>query len=503
MGTPTHVHILGAGLAGLVLARSLKRLNPRFAVTLYERDTAPALAKRHGYAIALRREVWKALVPMLGGGGGGGGGEQGAWERVGVLKGRVEQAAEGGAGEVRVNRKRLEEVLREGLEVQTGHEVREVGAGESGGSMRFGMGQDEEVLVEVPRGDVVVGADGVHSQLRRALLPEVESKVLPFVAFNGKRRVVRKLWEDKYRVSFPKGHTVLQSNVAGGATLLRISIDEVEDERVSISYTYSRPAKKEQAADALYKPNRPNAGAKDIPDELFEELRGIEHELEGALKEVFSADAVRRDRLLHWLMRSVMVPQQDLVKYARSGVLFVGDAVHHAPIIGSEGANEAVLDAMDLATFLTGAHQLSEWYSDTRYVQQWREHVNVGVKSHGSVNGIVTSISCRPVISRMRFYRYSRPTVTGLGEIDPTVLGGDHWCDCDEVEGYSTKATASQTKLCTSFTYILCGFFYDRIRERAALSFTTNAFCYRVTTRPTYRTKNAAAIYLCLDWYLH
>nr|POE67352.1 fad-dependent monooxygenase aptc [Quercus suber] len=363
---PTHIHILGAGLAGLVLARSLRRIDARCAVTLYERDSAEALAKRHGYAIGLRRETWRALEPMLGGGGGG------AWDRVGVLKGAMREVE----GEMRVNRRKLEEVLREGVEVRCGKELSAVSVGEQAVKVEFGG----EETVEVQRGEVVVGADGAHSRLRRAVLPDVELEVLPFVAFNGKRRVPSSVWEERYRASFREGSTVLQRNVAGGETLLRISVDEVEDERISISYTYSRPAKRKQAEDALYKPNRPNAGAKDIPDEMFEELRAIESELDGAFREVFSGDAVREDRLLHWLMRSLAVPQKRLVDLAGSGVLFVGDAVHHAPIIGSEGANEAILDAMELATFLTQSREPSEWYGDAWYAERCKRHVNAGVK---------------------------------------------------------------------------------------------------------------------------
>ena len=49
--------------------------------------------------------------------------------------------------------------------------------------------------------------------------------------------------------------------------------------------------------------------------------------------------------------------------YAR-GVLLIGDAAHAQPILGGEGANQAIVDAMSLAEYIAahGVGGLEKWY---------------------------------------------------------------------------------------------------------------------------------------------
>lgn len=355
------IHIIGAGLSGLVLAHAL-RARGILAVTVLERDASAVLAKRHGYAITLQPRTYGRLASMLG--------MDDARFRERVA---VRPASSRAGADVRINRRELEAVLRQGVDVRCGCEVKVVRQGNEG-----------KVQVELAGGDVLetgllVAADGAHSRVRQAVLPDsAPLAVLPYVAFNGKRRVGREDWEAKYADSFSTGETVLERRIGGA--VLRVSVDEIESDRISMNYTYSRLAKQRRDDDALYKPNRPNASAKDIPNELFDELRGLEAELDGALLQVFRADAVKEDRLLHWLMRSLLIRRADLVRQAEAGVLFIGDAVHHAPIIGSEGANEAILDAIELADFLAGGRKAAEWYDETRYQQRWSRHLEEGVR---------------------------------------------------------------------------------------------------------------------------
>lgn len=63
-------------------------------------------------------------------------------------------------------------------------------------------------------------------------------------------------------------------------------------------------------------------------------------------------EKMRRDRILHWLMTDILVPLGDLKILAEKGVIAIGDAVHATPILGGEGANSAIADAVELAKWI-------------------------------------------------------------------------------------------------------------------------------------------------------
>ncbi|KAI1413341.1 hypothetical protein F5Y13DRAFT_28964 [Hypoxylon sp. FL1857] len=95
-------------------------------------------------------------------------------------------------------------------------------------------------------------------------------------------------------------------------------------------------------------PNRPVSGATDIPEEFFEEIAALK-ELEQPFKEVFDVEKLRLERVLHWLMRTVLVSHQELCALAEKGVFFMGNSVHAEPVLEGEGAGNAITDGIELA----------------------------------------------------------------------------------------------------------------------------------------------------------
>ncbi|KAL6704986.1 hypothetical protein ACN47E_007389 [Coniothyrium glycines] len=196
----------------------------------------------------------------------------------------------------------------------------------------------------------VVAADGVHSRVRARLFPDARVAVLPLVALNGKRRVSRAVYAAAYAPHMARS-TVLAMTVRDAR--LGISLDSRPagsdadadaDADVSISWTYSRPPR--GADDALHRPDRSNAAARDIPEAFFREV-GALGDLPPPFAHVFSADKVRGDRVLHWLMRRSLVPLEELKSvWKQSRVVVLGDAAHAVPILGGDGANSAILDAL-------------------------------------------------------------------------------------------------------------------------------------------------------------
>jgi len=98
---------------------------------------------------------------------------------------------------------------------------------------------------------------------------------------------------------------------------LTISINDTTHEHVEMSLTYSRPAFTHKP-DPLYRPDRSKEEAKIIPPELFDEIRALPHPFTPLFESVFDVENMPRDHLNHWLMRSIQVPEKDLLKVAES-----------------------------------------------------------------------------------------------------------------------------------------------------------------------------------------
>ncbi|KAF2877711.1 hypothetical protein BDV95DRAFT_559897 [Massariosphaeria phaeospora] len=347
---PRPISIVGAGIGGLTLGRSL--LKQGIPTVLYER--APS-TPRHGYSITLHASAYRSLLDVLD-----------MDERT--FRGQVAvDRASGGVGDInhgsivdprhisttsfRAHRGRFERLLREGLDIRWEHAVEAVRETSSGlvlwlqDGRRFDSG-------------CVIAADGPHSPIWKSLSSATSLRVLPFVAFSGKRLVPRAVFDSIYASSLESSNLV-ELNRAG--VVFQVQVSEHQEEHASISWVYSRSAK--GPTDVLHKPDRPMSGATDMPKEFFHEIAAL-RDLPQPFKEMFEIEKLKTDRILHWLMRVGLVSMQELQRLAKKEVFFMGDAVHVEPIIGGQGANVAVTDGLELAECIakSGTKGLSEWY---------------------------------------------------------------------------------------------------------------------------------------------
>lgn len=333
------IPIIGAGLAGLTLARCL--LHSGIRTTLYEKATS---SPRHNYAITLHASAYRPLLKFLDvdertfkskvavDADVGGSGKIGSHVQLNGYEGMYDTSAS-----FRANRARLEGWLGEGLDVRFGSALEKIEVVEGRPKVKFAGGNELDA-------DFVVGADGVHSAVRKAVLPGVGLEVLPLVAFNGKKRVDRKTFEDVYAPALQVSNVV---EAKQEDAVLSISVNERKEEQVSISWIFSRPPR--GAADALHRPDRSNAEAQNIPEELFQEIDALSN-LEQPFFEVFNAEKLRNERILHWLMRKNLTPLPELqTLLAKSRICLLGDAAHAEPIVGGNGANAAIIDGVMLA----------------------------------------------------------------------------------------------------------------------------------------------------------
>ncbi|KAF9695678.1 hypothetical protein EKO04_006689 [Ascochyta lentis] len=370
MSQPT-ISIIGAGIGGLTLGRCLLQRGIR--AILYEK--APS-SPRHSYAITLQPASYRPLLKALN-------------IDESTFKTRVAvDAGIGGSGVIntegygyrslelasfRAHRGKFEELLREGLDVRWEHTLQNV-VQNSGDplSLEFTNGKSAS-------SDIVIGVEGPHSAIRKQFLPSENPTILPYVAFNGKRRIPGEVFDKLYAAAF-SDTTVLE--LRQGGVVLNISVNEASHKEVSISWIYSRPA--QGPSDALHKPNRPNAAAKAIPKEFFDEVEALK-ELSQPFADVFDAEKLRKERILHWLMRSVLVSRPELQQLADKGILLMGDAVHAEQIIGGGGANGTIEDGVSFAEWIAekGTTDLTSWY-DERYAS-WQDGQE---KSQACIAGI-------------------------------------------------------------------------------------------------------------------
>ncbi|TKA79988.1 hypothetical protein B0A55_02108 [Friedmanniomyces simplex] len=367
-----NVSIIGAGLSGLVLGRCL--LQRGIPCVIFERDTARSGSTRHNYGITLYPWAFQPLLKYLDL-------NEATFRRVLAVDGVV-----GGTGRLgsnalpglddpdafRANRRKLEKMLSKGLDVRWEHHLTSTQTEGGSNSMFFREGQRAN-------SSILVGADGPHSRVRTFTAAGSSFNILPFAVYNGRRRVDLKTFEDRYAPSMD-GANVVERRL--GQTLLQITINDRNKNTVSISYTYSRPAR--SPVDPIFTPERSTSSASQVPDELFEEIRSLES-LDGAFEEVFDAEKMRKDRILNWLMRSVSVEVSERNAAAAQGIVLVGDAAHATPILGGYGANAAIQDGVDLAEYIVrdGTSNLAKFYKDVT----WRSYVRDGetqlAKMHG------------------------------------------------------------------------------------------------------------------------
>ena len=340
------VRIIGAGIGGLTLCRCL--LKHGVPAILYERVPSKP---RHPYGITLHASSYRPLLDILGLD------ESNFRRRVGVdgSNGKIDPSRvirDVPPTSFRAQRAKLEQLLREGVDVRWLHPLEKVEESPTGIKLHF-EGANTETA------SCIIGVDGPHSVTRKSLLPDTPLNVLPFVAFNGKRRVKKEVFESIYASAF-KDTNLLEIKLKD--TIFSISVDESVPDLVSISWIYSRPAK--GSSDMLFKPNRSTSSATEIPLEFYTEIKTHQDLLPQPFKEVFNAETLKTERALNWLMRTILVKPEQLKDLVTKGVYLMGDSVHAEPILGGDGANRAIQDGIGLAQCIAenGPEGISAWY---------------------------------------------------------------------------------------------------------------------------------------------
>ncbi|KAI4716256.1 FAD/NAD(P)-binding domain-containing protein [Aureobasidium sp. EXF-10727] len=378
--SPQPLSIIGAGLGGVTLGRAL--LERGIPVVLYERATS---APRHGYGISLHASTYNPLLKMLKMD------EQTFRQNVAV------DAAVGGNGAIdpkklicprdvtsssfRAHRERLEKLIRQGLDIRWEHGMEKLEQTPSGTSLHL----QNDTSIEGQT--CIVGSDGVHSITRKSILREAGLEVLPFVTFNGKRKVSRNTFDDIYGPAL-RASNIIETHHDG--VFLQISVNDITAEQASMSWVYSRPAK--GSSDRCFKPNRRLSDASEIPKEFYQEITALKN-LSQPFSEVFDAERMKQDRILTWLMRTSKVDLPQLYQLASNGIFLMGDSAHSQAILGGEGANIAISDGLTLAEAIAAQNgeTITSWYS--KRFPEWQQSLETSKTTIEEMHGDQTSES--------------------------------------------------------------------------------------------------------------
>lgn len=231
--------------------------------------------------------------------------------------------------------------MRESLDIKWGHALESISRDASGHTLKF---KDKDDL----QSNFVVDCSGVHSSIRNLLLPDPPLEILAYVVFRGTRRLEGSVFRDRYSKHF-KAANIIQIKRSG--TLFQIQINEYlrDSDAVDISYIYSRPA--QEVPDLHHDERKIEDAEKVVSDVFFNEIASFT-DLEAPYAETFALDKLHKERILHWLMRDVIVPLPDLLRLSEQGMVLVGDSAHAMPILGGQGASYAIKDACDLGGVL-------------------------------------------------------------------------------------------------------------------------------------------------------
>jgi monooxygenase len=359
--------IIGAGMAGVTLARSLATKNIPFRIF----DQQPS-SKPQGFGLTLRADTIAKLLPLLGVEEHDFGPCVAVDRRAGktntflvdVETGARFSAAsfkEGAsARDWRTNRERLRgEILGDVAgRVEFGCKLSTFSATATGVRAVFENG----LVVE---GDVLVAADGVHSPIRSRLLPHCVPRDWDGVMLNGTCRFHVADWEQKIAPHI--GDAAVYPGFAEQKVLAITIYDADWDPAsgyVDVSWGYSR--RRLPGHDPLFVRYADRTFDKGTaPAAFWDEVDALPKTLVEPFRTVFKEMRDRADRTIHHQLVSLLVPREDLLARLREDrVVFIGDAVHDWSNHAGTAANAAIQDALALGEVLEKKEGLQAYYEE-------------------------------------------------------------------------------------------------------------------------------------------
>ena len=352
---PRPVGIIGAGLSGLTLGRCLA--SKGIAATIFEKEPRPKihLQNRSGlyekaeYAITLHEWAYRPLITLLGLDEAAFRGEVEVFSPIQSARYLSKNTShilniESERDTIRCNRGKLVKLLRprvetEKLSIQWGHAAQRAEALPDGIELSFGSRRPFKT-------DLLIGADGIHSQMQFSVLPERKRyRVLPFIVYTGRRFLSTHLFRQTYAQYMKRSPVIACYH---GDIRLEISAHEVHPSEglIMLRWTYSRHMNADShvtIADILY-----NKHNRQCEMALRKELDALEG-LKEPFSHIFGSDRASKDQIVSWIMRDTLASDVDLQKSPDRRMALIGDAAHVIPMLGRREHSIAIQDGLDLA----------------------------------------------------------------------------------------------------------------------------------------------------------
>lgn len=398
------IGIAGAGLSGLCLAQRLVRAG--MSVEVYERDPGPD-TRTQGYRLRIDAQGQRALAACLAPAHGAllrrlGASHAGTTRLLSpdmlpcdgrrpdswwaAVRREPDREAEGASDDLSINRLTLRELLCDGLaeRIRFGWAVSDVQVFSDGVAVRFGNGECREV-------DVLVGADGVASTLRKRLMPDLEPDYRGALTIYGKTPL-----DEKTRMALEPG--LLRSTTVVFGDGLTLIVEPM---------VFARRMPELAAAYA--------AGCRlsHVEDYVYWAFIGRDDRLGSRLLRGVSPSAELRERIgqatrdwhphLHALLELAddsslsarpVLEARSVPRWESGRIAFMGDAIHPMSPAGGLGANTALADAAELGARLCEVRQHGDpAYAVQAYETNMRIRAEVALRASSDAGARLLRVS--------------------------------------------------------------------------------------------------------------
>lgn len=238
-------------------------------------------------------------------------------------------------------------VKEAGIEIQYETKFDHV-VSESDSSITFALADGEERTV-----DLLIGADGIHSRVRRYMLPDIKP------AYQGVMEITAHIATNK--VKLPFDHYPMPVSIHSKTAGFVMAPQDEDGSSLLCGTQYRYPEQTREGWDALWSDK----------EKLLSLMKETYDDWDPMVQSAM--DAIPLDSLSIWAFHSV--PTLPTWRSEKGRVIILGDAAHAIPPAAGQGVNQAFEDAQSLTLLMAAVAREPErdWRQALDWWQQYRQ----------------------------------------------------------------------------------------------------------------------------------